>query len=284
MTVCVCVKVNECMVFASDSATSMDGSGKLDQDGNPIQQVYRYGNKLFQIHRTHPIMAMTCGIGNFGKASIATLAKEFRSMISDTGETPLGPGYKMSTVAEMAHDFFIENRFKKANEAADGAITGGFELWIGGYSDGEETPELWKISVFKGVPNQPILVANSDTAGVWCGGQPDPILRLINGFGWRLDSILKENDITPESHPKLYANLPAALHLPLAHPLMPIQDAIDLADFLADMTKKVFRFRAVPEYVSGDIDIATVTRFERFRWIRRKHYYPPQLNQETDHV
>ncbi|WP_419693565.1 hypothetical protein ACN2CC_20810 [Mesorhizobium muleiense] len=57
-----------------------------------------------------------------------------------------------------------------------------------------------------------------------------------------------------------------------------------MTEFLADLTKKVFRFRAVPEYVSGDIDVATITAFENFRWIKRKHYYPEHLNREVDDV
>ncbi|WP_392711108.1 hypothetical protein [Rhizobium ruizarguesonis] len=119
---------------------------------------------------------------------------------------------------------------------------------------------------------------------IYCGGQPDPIFRLVKGYGWKLEQVLTAHGVTPETHPGLYADVAPQLFLPLVSPVMPIQDAIDLADFLADMTKKVFRFRAVPEYVSGDIDIATVTKYENFRWIKRKHYYPMSLNQQVDHV
>ncbi len=39
------------------------------------------------------------------------------------------------------------------------------------------------------------------------------------------------------------------------------------------------------DIVGGETDIATVTKHEGFKWIRRKHYYPPELNlMETDHV
>lgn len=282
MTVCVCVKVNECMVFAADSATSLDGSGKLDKDGVPIQQVYRHGNKVFQLHRHYPIMAMTSGLGNFGPASIAMLAKHFRSMIGPKGESPLGAGYNMGQVVERAQQFFLHERFAQATKDMKD-FDGGFELWIGGYSDGADQPELWKLTVYRGEINEPVMVADANAFGIWYGGQPDPIMRLINGFGWRLESVLREHGITPESHKKLYESIAPELFLPLVHPVMPIQDAIDLAEFLADLTKKVFRFRAVAEYVSGDIDIATITKYEHFRWIKRKHYYPPHLNWETDH-
>ncbi len=281
MTVCICVKVNECMVFAADSATSFDAAGR-DDEGNPIMQVYRHGTKVFQLHREFPIMAMTAGLGNFGPHSIAMLAKDFRATIGKDGHSPLGSDYRMSDVASLAHDFFLENRFDAIPE--DGRRNASFELWIGGYSSGADRPELFKIGVFDGQAHEPVLVAGEEQVGIWCGGQPDPVSRLINGFGYRLEGILKENGITPESHAKLYSELAPKLHLPLIHPSMPIQDAIDLAEFLGDVTKGVFRFRAVPEYVGGDIDIATVTKYERFRWIKRKHFYSETFNRRTDHA
>lgn len=279
MTICVCVKVNECMVFAADSASSFDGSGAKDHYGDPIQQVYRHGNKLFQLHRKYPIMAMTCGLGNFGQASIAMLAKQFRHMIGSEGTSPLGIDYKMQDVVELAQKFFLVEQYANVVE-----YQGGFELWIGGYSSGEMLPELWKLSVFQGKVQDPVLGAATTDVGIFYGGQPDPIMRLINGFGWKLEHILAHHGVTQETHPELYKSVAPELLLPLVAPIMPIQDAIDLTEFLADMTKKVFRFRAVPEYVSGDIDIATVTKYENFRWIKRKHYYPHALNQQVDHV
>jgi len=71
----------------------------------------------------------------------------------------------------------------------------------------------------------------------------------------------------------------------LVHAAMPVVDAINLADFLVDLTKRYFRFLPGADIVGGATDIATVTKHEGFKWIRRKHYYPPELNpQETDHV
>lgn len=271
------------MVFAADSATSFDGAGLQDMNGDPIQQVYRHGNKVFQLHREKPIMAMTAGLGNFGSMSIAMLAKQFRHMISSNGTDPIGNEYTLEDVVYRAHRFFLEEKYKEV--FVDTVVPSNvFELWIGGYSSGQVLPELWKISVFQGVIAEAKQVASTDQAGIFFGGQPDPIMRLVNGFGYRLENILRDHGVTPETHPGLYADVGPRLYLPLSHPAMPIQDAIDLADFLADMTKKVFRFRAVPEYVGGDIDIASVTKYENFRWIKRKHYYPSALNREVDHV
>jgi hypothetical protein len=281
MTVCICVKVNECMVFAADSASSFGGIGTTDRDGNHIEQVYRHGNKLFQLHRQFPIMAMTCGLGNFGQASIAMLSKQFRGMIAPSGTKPLGSDYTIEEVVSMAHEFFLKDEFQKVLDA-DPKTKAAFEFWIGGYSSTAMFPELWKLAVDQGQVQEPVKMAEPEDTNIYVGGQPDPVFRLVRGFGWKLGGILEKNGITPDSHPELYKNLAPELYLPLVSPVMPVQDAIDLAEFLADVTKKVFRFRAVPEFVSGDIDIAT--EYENFRWIKRKHYYPSNLNVQVDHV
>ena len=69
-------------------------------------------------------------------------------------------------------------------------------------------------------------------------------------------------------------------------PTMPVQDAIELAElFLTETTKSFYRFLPGADIVGGDTDIAVVTRHEGFKWIKRKHYYPAELNPlETDHA
>ena len=69
----------------------------------------------------------------------------------------------------------------------------------------------------------------------------------------------------------------------LYDPRMPIQDAIDLAQYLVDVAKGFSRFLPGADTVGGDTDVAVVTRHERFKWIKRKHFYPVNLNTETDH-
>ncbi len=58
---------------------------------------------------------------------------------------------------------------------------------------------------------------------------------------------------------------------------MPIQDAIDLAEFLVDLTTKFIRFCDGAQTVGGPIEIATITKHEDFKWIKRKHFFPREL-------
>ena len=79
----------------------------------------------------------------------------------------------------------------------------------------------------------------------------------------------------------------ATSKIQLANPAMPTQDSIELAIFLADTQKQFARFSDGSNVVGGDLDVATVTKHEGFKWIKRKYYYDRGLNplpQETDHV
>ncbi len=51
MTICVAVKVHDCLVFASDSALS------LVQGGETVN-VYSHGNKVFNLVKGLPVCAM----------------------------------------------------------------------------------------------------------------------------------------------------------------------------------------------------------------------------------
>lgn len=61
---------------------------------------------------------------------------------------------------------------------------------------------------------------------------------------------------------------------------MPIQDAIDLSEFLVNLTINYVRFNPGPGVVCGPTDIAAITKHEGFKWVKRKYYYSKQLNQE----
>jgi hypothetical protein len=62
---------------------------------------------------------------------------------------------------------------------------------------------------------------------------------------------------------------------------MPIQDAIDLAEFLVHTAIQFSRFLPGAQVVGGPIEIAAITKHEGFKWIKRKHYYGVELNREA---
>ena len=282
MTVCVGIKVQDCIVFAADSAISIvstSGTGI-----STVWNIWRHGLKVFNLHKDLPIVAMTAGMGNFGSESISNLAKDLRIKLSRGGNSkPLDVGdYTIEDVVNTAQEYF-----RSKYEALDPRpIDQVFEFRFGGYGARDARGEIWGISVVDGTvqPPQQIVSPEDKSRVVW-NGQGQAISRLLLGFDHNLHSTLAEHGMAEVEVQSLIEKLQERAMTPLVDPSMPVQDAINLADYLVDVTKRYFAFVPGADIVGGDTDIATVTKHEGFKWIKRKHYYPADLNpKETGHV
>ena len=98
------------MVFVADSATSVQGVGASGEA--VISNVYMGGDKIFNLYRGLPIMAMTCGMASIGGRTISSLSKELRSRFnSNDRQWRVDPtNYTIREVAEKACRFFWEER------------------------------------------------------------------------------------------------------------------------------------------------------------------------------
>ena len=116
MTVCVAVKVHDCIVFPADSAVSMMAA---TADGTPmVSNVWKHGLKVYSLHRHLPIMAMTAGIGNFGSMSINSLAKDLRIDLTDNLKEQ---NYTVKDAADIARRYF-ESEYAAINPPPAGSF------------------------------------------------------------------------------------------------------------------------------------------------------------------
>ena len=100
-----------------------------------------------------------------------------------------------------------------------------------------------------------------------------------------LRKVLSELGLDERGFLQVISHIKQQCLTPLVDSTMPVQDAINLADFLVDVTKRYFAFLPGANVVGGETDIATVTKYEGFKWIKRKHYYPDHLNRrDIDHA
>ena len=259
------------------------GAGPTGQ--SYVANVWQHGIKVFNLHKDLPISGMTAGIGHFGPASISTVAKDLRLILSRDGEeSKLDPKtYSIEQVVGISKVFF-ESRYAELDPQPASPST--FEFWIGGYGANGARGQIWKLTIENGVMIEPSQIARpEDDAQIAWGGQSTAINRLLIGFDGSLKTALINGGLPEQDAAPLIEQLKQQTQTPLVHAAMPIQDAINLAEFLVDVTKRYFAFLPGADIVGGDTDIATVTKHEGFKWIRRKHYYPASLNpRETDHV
>jgi len=283
MTVCVGIAVNDCLVFAADSASSLVKTNP-DNGETSIHNVYAHGDKVFNLCRKVPVVAMTCGMGNIGAASIATLAKDLRSRFASSDpEWHLDPSnYTIEDITNKAKRLFFDEKFQSLEVKPNAS----FDFWVGGYSSDKSLGhEVRKITIANAACGEPEIEMAHGATGIFAGGQPGPINRLVVGFDDQLVSALPEMGVLPENVGNVVSALRQHTEVYLAANTMPVRDAIDLADFLVETTKRFFRFLPGADIVGGETDIAVVTRYEGFKWIKRKHFYPASLNPlEIDHV
>jgi hypothetical protein len=109
------------------------------------------------------------------------------------------------------------------------------------------------------------------------------LYRLMNGTSGNLPQLLQNIfSVSPQQAVQAAQEIQRQSSIPLVLPAMPLQDAIDLAEFLVDLTVKFSRFKPGAPVVGGPIEIAAISKHEGFRWIKRKYYFDSRLNPEEE--
>jgi hypothetical protein len=285
MTIAVVIKVNDGLVLAADSATTLMSR---DNDGNRgIANIYNNANKVFNLHKGLPIGGLTWGRGNIGPTTIASLSKDLRRRLA--GEDPshhdwkIDPeNYHLSDVAARVKEFFHDERFAAQFSGGDHKDDHDeLGLMVGGYSSDAMLPEGYLITMSPADGcNGPEMILPQDLTGASWWGQPEAITRIVNGISGYLPQALINLGVPDKDVENYTQAIVAQVAAGLVPEAMPIQDAIELADFLVDATIKFVRFSPGHATVGGPIEVAAITRHEGYKWIKRKHYYRQELNPE----
>jgi hypothetical protein len=108
---------------------------------------------------------------------------------------------------------------------------------------------------------------------------PDLDEAVTTGIATSIDGVLSEfRDGVVEGHLKrLHGELSEMVRL------MPKQELAALSESLVHITSLKRKFSAEAESVGGPIDVAVITRAEGFVWVKRKHYFNPELNPRFFH-
>lgn len=283
MTIAVALKVHDGVVLATDSASTLTGS---QPDGSQsVLNVYNNANKIANLLKGSPVGIMTWGNGAIGSVSAATIFKDLRTILAGDLPGPDGSDWTVSptqldikAIAERVKAYVYDALYLPTIGVHPGAPEMG--LLVAGYSAGGTHAELYQIDIAAGGTCSGIReVHPADECGVTIGGQPQAIIRLVNGFDPQLpDVLVNALGVPQEQVGQAVQIIQQALQVPLIMPAMPFQDAIDLAEFFVDTTIKMSRFMPGPGTVGGPIEVAGITKHEGFKWVARKHYYDGRIN------
>lgn len=288
VTVALHVKVFDGIVLATDSATTFQVLVTPPGVGPPVllHQVYNNADKIFHLHRQLPVAAMTFGLGAVGPASISSLSKSFRLQLMGRD-----PNYPDSLDID---NFTVEDVAKRASAMfAQAATDAGMTQWpdapdglgyvVAGMSTDCDQAEVWSLK-FEGATLEPDPegVFKREDYGYKAYSQPEPVERLFNGYDESLRIALIQGQVTAGKHRAVAEREVDAFLGPLRlDPVqsgMPLPDAIELARFMVETTEGYARYRIGPDNVGGPVEVASISPHEGFKWIKRKHYYRPELN------
>jgi hypothetical protein len=288
VTIAVSLKVNDGLVLAADSASTI-------ASGGGVENVYNNANKVYNLMKGLPIGLVTWGLGGLAGLSISTLAKDLRLRFA--GKDPAhkdwhldGESYTIKEVAERVKTFFYVEHYAPAaqdyeqQKGADDDPYPSLGFIVAGYSAGEPHAEEYLLHLTPDGCEDPAPVRTPDETGASWAGQPEALTRIMNGHGTMLGDVLQADfGLDAADVPDAVALIAQRLDSPLVNPAMPFQDAIELAEWLVGLSIGYARFMPGAPIVGGPIETAAISKHEGFKWVRRKHYFDARLNPEVGH-
>lgn len=260
MTLIVSLRIPDGIVIAGDSLSTMVGQGQLEATSDVTCPKCNHRHKIQQKLPMPHVPATTfsyaqkvfsfCGkfgVGTFGTGLLAGKSIYFAMRLIEQrlkelkeNETPFEGVTEVARVIGDEIHILLKEQLKLEKVSLDALPTDQFPLGVQvvGY-DGTK-PKT--IEVFVG-------------RKVKCREQKQ-LGCTFSGSGEIVHAIWELYKKQPESQPPYH--------------VFSLQDAIDYAEFLIRTTIAHQRFSQTIPTVGGDIDIALVTPFDGFRWIRQK--------------
>ena len=259
MTVLISVKINDGVVMAADSASSFANG-----------MIYTNSRKIVNIHEGLPVGVMVTGAGGIGSESIDTLLKDLRRRFN--GDDSLRTSWKLDTddysvqsIATRLRQFLFEEK-----SVAHGATTW-TKLRLCGYSAGRPLAEVWEVSLMGADCPPPVCIQNEQEFGLRWDGEYEALDRLVFGLGTRFNEFAVKHGLSEMQAAELREKLVPDLYELLFVEAMPIQDAVDLARYLAETTIGFIKYSVSrPKTVGGPIEIAAITKHEGFQWVQQR--------------
>jgi hypothetical protein len=276
VTIAISTKVGEGLVYAADSTSSyLETLQTTSGPESRLVQSFHHARKLMQLGG-YPIGILTYGLGTIEARNLESLVAEFEHDHLKPYDLLGGEEYSVEDLANRLHHF-IKEKYDAAFPAPAPAAPGDpmppdqrprMGVIVGGFSHDEFYPDEWQFLLPDGPPSR----VRDNQAGDWgvrWWGVTDPVMRLIAGVDPRIEKWLVDQGIDPTQASGIYFDLISKFRWTIFFDGMPVQDAIDLAVFLANVTIGHSRFVVGPPVCGGHVDVATITH-KGFAWVRQK--------------
>ena len=249
MTIAVTVRTGSAIVFAADSKVTTSGIVGRDEKGDPrwVEQTYDNANKI--VHdRSQTVMAMVAGEANIGQESAMDffLSKDLQEL-GTYGDQDQRLSALIDSMVEQKKKFW-QNISVSPDEWRGPVIL------MAGPSTSGNSSRIWRIDLSgSGSQHSEILT----DPGIYLEGSYNETFGLLYGYERSvLLSLMNELGIEMEKCGQALQNLRVLRPIEkLSLWSMPLQDAIELAVFLATVQIQMDRFLPGTPACGGPIDV-----------------------------
>ena len=254
--------------MAADSAVTLHGQIQTPSGvADTVVQQFNFANKVTRF-KDYPIGLMSWGLASISDRSIQSLIMEFEH----TYQSAKGLAEPF-TVNGIADDLlaFMKDRYETAYTDPNSRPVLG--MLVGGYSKNEFFADAYTCELSSAnaawTQTRPKKTDGRPSFGANWFGQTQPLQRLIKGHDPRGLSELVARGADAAIIQKWVDD--NASEFPLVFDGMPLQDAIDFANYAIQVVIGAFRFGIGPQLCGGAVDIAVITP-TTFRWAQRKQW------------
>lgn len=300
MTVAIAIKVNAGIVLATDSTVSFavrdvkrgerfvddlrsevihqDPERGVERDfESQIVRTYDEARKIVRLHKELPFAAVIYGHPAIGSVPLEVILKHYRNQNLSSGDYTTG-----LTMEDLCKDLakFLKEEIKTAYDPKtyDERDQLSFGLLIAGYSSRDPLPQLFRIKFANGKHTETTEIYGGGVAGIHVEGDDSPFMRIYRGCDMAVLNTIKEKfNLSNDDIDSLTTDF-GDHAAKFFEQFAPIASMVRVAEYLAEVSIGYHRFTRGASTVGGQVCIATVTRFEHFKWVKRDLYFDRRLN------
>lgn len=259
MSLGVVVKGPEGLVLAAESRVTLTAQPD-GPNGQALHVNFDHATKVLSFGAPNlAVAAVTYGQAAIGLRSAHSFVPEFESTLPDKR-------LPVQEFADRMSDFFVG---QMAAAHPKGYAGPDMTFVVAGFDENQPYGRVFCFHVPrlpKPIPQQP----KSDDFGISWGGQREFVDRLLQGYDHRLLDALASDLKLDDAKKVQLAKTLAPLQMPIPLAAMALQDCVDLAMFFIRTTISAQRLTVGIRGCGGEIDVATITRRENFRWVQQK--------------
>lgn len=279
MSLGIMIKGSEGIVLAADSRVTIFSQMTPPHPKNApanapppptvlIPANFDNATKVLKVEGQRHVGAVTYGIGAIMTANGPRTMQSFIPELEQELELAHPGRLSVPDFADTLSQFFL-NRW---NQHVNHPVNPGEEInfLVGGYDEGAPYGRAFSFVI----PTQVTPLEQNPGPGqfgITWGGQHDLVFRLLYGFDLELLEFLRTNfNLTPEQLTALKQQMEPKFAAGIPYQFLPLQDMVDLANFLIQSTISFQKFRTtVVRGVGGPVEVATITR-DGFRFVSEK--------------